>query len=375
MTRIRVVHVSPAHPPTDPRIVQKQVPALAAVYEVICLLPGADFRHFGGGRFIRLPFFRWLGWRLLVVHPLILAYLIWLRPAVLHIYMPELLPIALLCRLFGVNIIYEVQENLRLKFDRKPRNKHVIFRRAFAFFEQLARRTCYHIFTEDSYLTTYPDLRLPHAVIHNYPDPAFFAPLSGHLSADLLRADGPHLLYVGVVSIDRGLDTMLKAVALLKPAYPAIRLHLFGRCAFSAAELIALPAYPDVVNNLVFYGHTDPARAYADANRYVAGLALLKPVGDYPASYPTKLFEYMAAGLPVIASDFALYRAVVTPPQCGFCVDPVDANQVATCIGWLLTHSEEADQMGKQSKLKIASDYNWPNEASQLLSFYEKICV
>ena len=47
------------------------------------------------------------------------------------------------------------------------------------------------------------------------------------------------------------------------------------------------------------------------AARATAGLALLKPVGDYPDSYTTKLFEYMALGLPVITSDFPLYRDVV----------------------------------------------------------------
>lgn len=375
MKPIRVLHISPAHPPNDPRIVYKQLPALAEHYDVICLLPNAYQPASGRVRFVGLPFFRWLGWRLLVVHPLILWYIIRLRPAVLHIYMPELLPIALLSRLVGVKIVYEVQENLRLKFSRKPRNNHPVFQWAFDFFDRQARFHCYHIFTEDSYLTTYSDLALPHAVIHNYPDPALFETMPEPDLVDLPTDDGPHLLYVGVVSLDRGLDVMLQAVALLKPNYPGIRLHIVGRCAVSASELQVLPGYLNLSHNLIFYGHTDLKIAYAQADRYVAGLALLKLVGDYPGSYPTKLFEYMALGLPVIASDFSLYRAVVESAGCGYCIDPTSATQVADCVTRLLNNPVEAKAKGRRGKRSVTSNYNWTTEANNLREFYQKIVL
>lgn len=375
MKPVRVMHISPAHPPTDPRIVHKQVPALAEQYDVICLLPNAGGQTLGRVRFIGLPFFAWLGWRLLFVHPLILGHILRLRPAILHIYMPELLPVALLCRWFGVKIIYEVQENLRLKFDRKPRNNHRVFRWAFAFFDRQARRYCYHVFTEDSYLKTYSDLRLPCVVIHNYPDPAFFdaIPRPGTRSPPV--NDGPHLLYVGVVSVDRGLAVMIQAIALLKESYPAIRLHLFGRCAFDPAALRALPSYRHVRDNLTFYGHTDLKIAYADPKRYVAGLALLRPVGDYPDSFPTKLFEYMALGLPVITSDFPLYRSIVEPARCGYCVEPTNAAAVADCMMQVIDNPAEANAMGQRGRQAVEHSLNWQTEANQLLRFYQKIVL
>ncbi len=370
----RVVHISPAHPPTDPRLVRKQASTLADHYDVFCLVPNA--RQQGGPiRFISLPFFRWLGWRLLLVHPLIMGHIIRLRPAVLHIYMPELLPLALCTRLFGVKIIYEVQENLRLKFDRKPRNKHLIFRWAFAGFDQLARRYCYHIFTEVSYLITYTGLRLPHAVIHNYPDLAFFDACQRQTPVGRPVEEGPHLLYVGVVSLDRGLDTMIRVMARLRPCYPAIRLHLFGRCTIGAVDLQRLPNYSEVRDNLIFYGQTAPALAYANPAQYVAGLALLKPVGDYADSYPAKLFEYMALGLPVITADFPLYRAVVEPAGCGYCADPTDDAQVAAYITYLLANPAAAIRLGQRGQEATRQFYNWKTEADQLLGLYQKIVL
>ncbi len=375
MKPIRVLLVSPAHPPTDPRIVHKQAPTLSTRYNVTCLLPHAKAGMSGPIRFIRLPLFRWLGWRLLLVHPLILWHIVRLRPQILHICMPELLPIALLCRLFGLNVVYEVQENLRLKFDRKRYNNHPVFQRAFAGFEQLARHYCYHVFTEDSYLATYTGLKLPYALVHNYPDPAFFDSLSQPSLSTAPVTDGPHLLYVGVVSFDRGLDTMIETIALLAAHYPAIRLHLFGRCAFARRELEAVPAYAEVRDHMVFYGQTDPKIAYTGTTRYIAGLALLKPVGDYPGSYPTKLFEYMAASLPVLTADFPLYRAVVESAQCGYCVEPADSSQVAQKLISLIEHPDEAALMGKRGRLVSTYMYNWQTEANQLLGLYNSIAL
>ena len=374
MKRVKVLLISPCHPPTNLRIMGNQAPALAKHYEVVCLLPGKTANIQSRIRFIGLPFFRWLGWRLLLVHPLILLYIIRLQPSIVHIYMPELLPVALLSRLFGVRVVYEVQENLRLKFDRKQRNNNLVFQWAFVGFEWLARRFCYHIFTEDSYFATYSQLLLPYAIVHNYPNPAFFDTLQPADSSAEPVTDGPHLLYVGVVSFDRGLDTMIRVVAQLLTAYPGIRLHLFGRSTVTQPELESLPDYTLVRDNLLFYGHTAPQKSYANVNRYVAGLALLKPVGDYPGSYPTKLFEYMALGLPVIAADFPLYRPIIESARCGYCVNPFESTTIAQHLTWLLQRPVEAQQMGQRGRRAVACSYNyWQTEADHLLNLYNKI--
>lgn len=369
-SRSRVLHVSPAHPANDPRIVYKQLPALAQYYDLICLLPGPySAQHPESVRFVSLPRFRWLGWRLLIVHPLIFWYIIRFRPSVLHIYMPELLPVALLCQLiFRLKVIYEVQENLRLKFARKAYNNHWLFQQTFDWFDQLARRHCYFIFTDDSYLTTYSNLRFPSAIIHNYPDISFIRQFTATTPV-VERA--PEFLYLGLVTFDRGLDIMIKAIALLKPTYPTIRLHLFGRCLFDWHEVEARPEFRQVRENLIFYGQTDLALALPIAAHCVAGLALLKPVGDYPASYPTKLFEYMALGLPVIASHFPLYRSIIEQHRCGFCVDPDKPEAVTECLQSLLSNASNRNLMGLQAYQVVTDKYSWEKEKLALLNFYK----
>ena len=94
MKKIRVFHVSTAHRPLDPRVVFKQCQTLTSAYEVICALPHADSAAAPGIRFIELPYFRRVIWRMLLTGPLILLRGLWLRPAIVHIYMPELIPFA-----------------------------------------------------------------------------------------------------------------------------------------------------------------------------------------------------------------------------------------------------------------------------------------
>ncbi|MCY7357359.1 MAG: glycosyltransferase [Rudanella sp.] len=337
----------------------KTIGALAKQYDVRALLPWPVAASMG-----LLPAYPRLLVRLLVVHPLIIWHLIWHRPRLIHLFMPELLPIALLFRLLGGQVVYEVQENHRLKFDRKPRNRHPIFQTLFDQFDRLVRRYFYFVFTEDSYLTEYHSLALPCAVVHNFPEKTAGRPRSP--KRDVVSADSStiDLCYLGLITNDRGLDTMLAVLNKLENS----RLHLFGRMADDCLD--ELTAFGDRVR---WYGHVSQAVAFPIMRQCVAGLALLKPVGDYPDSYPTKLFEYMALGLPVITSNFPLYRSVLENHQCGFCVDPTDVVSLVAHITWLVEHPGEAESLGENGFESVQVYHNWETEANKLLELYQNI--
>jgi glycosyltransferase involved in cell wall biosynthesis len=380
---VRVLCISPAHPPHDPRVL-KTIQTLSEVYDVRSLLPWSDVSSLAV-----LPFSTFLAVRLVRVHSVILWHIIRFRPQVLHLFMPELLPIALLARLWGCRIVYDVQENHRLKFDRKPRNKAPLFRWLFDVFDQLARRYAYCVFSEEGYLNTYHRLRLPFAVVHNFPDKAMTSYWGdrgrpcGHRSEGYsLEMSSPkrddisdeiNLAYLGLITLDRGLDTMISVIAQLKVHYPNVRLHLFGRCMVAQETLEQLPDYAQVKDNLLFYGHVDPQTAYPILAGCVAGFALLKPVGDYPESYPSKIFEYMALGLPVIASDFPLYRTVVEVNKCGFYVETTDVAQIARQVIWLQENPSGWQRIGQNGTEVVKKIYNWQIEAKKLLELYQNI--
>jgi glycosyltransferase involved in cell wall biosynthesis len=86
-----------------------------------------------------------------------------------------------------------------------------------------------------------------------------------------------------------------------------------------------------------------------------------------------KMFEYMAAGIPVIASNFPLWRQIVEGNQCGLCVDPLNPKAIAGAIDYLIMNPEIAKRMGENGKKAVIEKYNWPVQAIKLTDFYRTI--
>ena len=89
------------------------------------------------------------------------------------------------------------------------------------------------------------------------------------------------------------------------------------------------------------------------------------------ASYPIKLFEYMAAGIPVISSNFPLYKEIVEGNNCGICIDPLDINAIYDAINKIAKDKVYADKMRKNGRKAIEEKYNWEGQIAKLLECYE----
>ncbi|KAA6440133.1 glycosyltransferase family 4 protein [Dyadobacter flavalbus] len=371
MNRQRILLLSVVHPATDPRILYKIAPSLAIHHEVFCALPNARSNQQKSNiAFINLPYFRQLLSRLLFCHPVMLWKCLRIRPDLVHIFVPELIPAAFLFKWLGAKIIYEVQENLYKKFSIKQFNNGLVFRAIFRLFDHLARKSFFCVFTEDAYLQEYENLALPYAVIHNYASIPF---MDEYGAREFPVNEKPEFFYAGVISMERCFDVLVTALSKLKTRYPDFRMHLFGPVRFQPGEAASLPGYAEIRPNLIFYGYTDQKRLLSYAKNAVAGIALLKPVADYPDSYTTKLFDYMALKLPVIASDFLLYRHVVEQSECGFCISPYDAGILYQKLLWLIQNPEKGAVMGRNGRKAAEIHYNWKQEEAILLSFYKTI--
>ncbi|CAG5009517.1 hypothetical protein DYBT9275_04516 [Dyadobacter sp. CECT 9275] len=367
--KTRVLLLSTVHPSCDPRIVYKIAPSLAQQYQVFCCLPEArQLDENPEINMIRLPHFRSLLFRLLFSHTILLWKCVRLKPGIVHVFVPELIPIAFIFKWLGAVVIYEVQENLYKKFSIKQYNNGKGFQALFKYFDQLARKRFFFIFTEHSYPEDYNDLKYPSAVVHNYVS----LPFIDQYTHKRPLSDPPVFFYCGVLSIERCFDVMIEAFARLKSDIPDFTVHLFGPLRFTMAEAEQLPGFNLVRNHLNFYGYTDLRIALRYAEGATAGIALLKPVADYLDSYTTKLFEYMAMELPVLTSDFPLYRTVVEAARCGYCISPYSAELLAEKLLYLFNRKNEALVMGQNGRNAVEERYNWLSEEKILLSFYQK---
>lgn len=171
--------------------------------------------------------------------------------------------------------------------------------------------------------------------------------------------------YVGSISAIRGVRELVQACALLRS--PA-RLALAG--SFAEAGLEAEVRRHAGWRRVDALGHLDRGCVAGVMAGAFAGLVTLLPTASYRESLPVKMFEYMAAGIPVIASDFPLWRDIVEGSRCGLCVDPRNPAAIAAAIDHLAAHPQLAQDMGANGRRAVLERYNWENEESKLIAFY-----
>ena len=80
----------------------------------------------------------------------------------------------------------------------------------------------------------------------------------------------------------------------------------------------------------------------------------------------------MAAGLPVIASNFPLWKEIVEKNSCGICVNPLNSKEIADAINWVLKNPLQAAEMGRNGRKIVLEKYNWEAESKKLIKFYEE---
>lgn len=346
--------------------------SLANAYDVHLLLPRAEAGIHAQIQSIRLPFYKKLWLRLCFTHPIALWHCWRIKTKTVHIHDPELIPLAFILKYLGRTIVYDVHENVRKQLAFKLSNNSLIFKNLYLFFDQKARKHFHLILAEKSYQFEYQNVKKPYTLILNYPSLAFFETYRLTKSTEIRK----ELFYIGQISLARGIDTLIRALALLKVQGLEVPVQLFGDFEFDLAsvkELQQVEGFQSVKHLLNFHGKTNPAKAFVYAVNAFAGIALLKPVGDFPESYPTKIFEYMAMGLPVITSDFLLYRPIVETHQCGFCINSFDYQALAEKIQWLFENQQNAQQMGANGRMAVEKYYNWQSEEQKLLSFYQTL--
>jgi glycosyltransferase involved in cell wall biosynthesis len=176
--------------------------------------------------------------------------------------------------------------------------------------------------------------------------------------------------YIGGSSEERGIREMLRAIDLL-PRSLSVHLELAGTFSTAAlqAEMEATPEWA----NVHWHGMLDRRGVASLLSRVRAGLVLFHPEQNFICSQPIKFFEYMSAGVPIIASDFPLWRSIIEENQCGLLVDPLDAKAIANAVEHLLTDSAVAEAMGARGRKAIEEHFNWDAEERTLLAFYSSI--
>lgn len=87
----------------------------------------------------------------------------------------------------------------------------------------------------------------------------------------------------------------------------------------------------------------------------------------------TKLFEFMAAKLPIICTNYTLWQKIIDEYNCGICVDPNNIGKIREAIEYLLNNPEKAEKMGENGRRAVLEKFNWGEQEKALFEIYERL--
>jgi glycosyltransferase involved in cell wall biosynthesis len=209
-------------------------------------------------------------------------------------------------------------------------------------------------------------------LVPNYPelaDPVAPAELRSLPGAASMASGGPVVLYLGGLMAGRGLEQLVDALGLAT----SVQLVMLGEGPL-AVELLRRAARVGAADRLWLLPPVPPDRVLAYAESADVGVSPIVPSClNYRYSLPNKLFQYMAAGIPIVASDFPQVREVIEGAACGVAVDTTRPRALADAIEGILADPLEARAMGARGRAAVASRYHWDSAARTLLEAYGQL--
>ena len=361
-----VMIANAGHRATDSRIFQKEARSLAqAGFDVTLVVPHDKDEDREGVKILSVPRHP-RGWKKLVTSPWLLYKRALKLPkeSIFHLHDSELLWIGVLMKLRGRRLIYDAHEDTPQQITYQhwiPR----FFRKPYAWFYYLLEKLCgrwfEHIIVAEPVIAKYfPPSKT--TLIRNFPIVSQFP----EPTVDYQQRS-KNVIYVGLLSHPRGAVEMAEAAKIAKASEhfkmifagdfspPSLRDQIVNNY---PVEYIQWMEFPKLIHLMM------------DSR---VGMIIPHPIERYNTNYPIKLFEYMAASMPVIASKFGESARFIQEAQSGVVVDPLNPKEVAGAIHWLLGHSPEAAEMGRRGRQFVKEKWNWETEARKLVELYKEL--
>lgn len=369
---MRVAHITSVHSRSDARIFAKECRGLAAAGWHVDLLvaDGLPDESIEGvtvrsvpkpqGRLARIGRTIWSLMRLAIREDY----------RICHIHDPELLPLGLALKRRGVRVIFDSHEDVPKQILGKSYIPPLLRRPiavVYAAFERVASvRMDAIIAATPAISAKFEGMALRVCNVNNYPSFHDLDVFGSEGAAAGSRASD--VCYIGGISRDRGIVELVDAMTLVRRE---VRLLLAGR--FMDRGLEDDVRGHDGWRQVVYSGWVDRQGINNVLSVALVGVVTLHPTPAYVQSLPVKMFEYMAAGIPVIASNFPLWQEIIEGNNCGRCVDPTDPAAIAEAVDFFVENPKEARLMGENGRRAVRERYNWGVEERKLLDLYSDI--
>lgn len=367
---MKVCHLTTMHIARDTRIFHKMCKSLAiAGYDVTLVAPGESFEE-GGVKVVGI------GNRLRtrVVRLIEMAGRVYKKGLALdadlyQLHDPELLLYALKLKRRGKKVIFDSHEEYVTIFSQKKfippflqgLTKSLIFR----YIRHVCRQLDAVLAVTPHIVEDYEKMGCRVEMITNYPIINAEAPFVPP------AYDARRIGFAGGVSPHWHIHTVIQAMENV----PGVTFALAGPMMSGAYQemLAQLPAWPcvDYHGRITFQEAQDMLRTCS------VGVAVFEYLsfsnGNLGTIGNTKIFEYMAAGLPVIGSNFPTWKTLLEDGGCGLCVPPGDQEAIEQALRTLLDNPQKARKMGEMGRHLVLEKYNWLQEEKKLLALYAQL--
>ncbi|MDT0234139.1 glycosyltransferase [Curtobacterium sp. BRB10] len=361
-----IVHVSSAHPWVDNRVHLREARAAAdAGYRVRLIAVESDLDAPPTSvEVVRIPR-RSRVRRMVVSTTQALTLALRSRARVVHLHDPELIWTIPVLRLAGRTVVYDAHEDL----PDQVWGKDYLTHRQRAVFALLSHGLLRVAGTANRVVTAteWTGRRFPaprRIAIHNFP----FARPEDDAQVGL-EARPALVAHVGVLSHDRGIDVLASVVE--EPSFPAgWRIGMVGSIdrATSTERLRAAEATGRAVHG----GVVGPLEARDLLLRARIGVVPFRRTPVTDQIFPTKLFEYLAAGLAVIATDVPLWRHLLRGVECVTFVPADDPTAIAEAIRRYADDPALLERHGAEAR-RAAARFSWAPEAERLVAMYDDL--
>lgn len=211
------------------------------------------------------------------------------------------------------------------------------------------------------------------AVVHNYPFLQELAHRQDKVDLHAILNLPPHekiLLYQGGIQVGRGLDKIVKAVPMINEGTV-----VFIGDGKKKVELMQLVKDMNLEHRVKFLPKVPVEELPRYTRNAYLGFQVLNNIcfNHYSAS-SNKLFEYMMAGVPVVACSFPEIQSVVEANEIGICVDSHDPKSIANGVNILVGNIQLREHLSDNS-LIASGKYNWENESNSFITLYTSLIL
>jgi glycosyltransferase involved in cell wall biosynthesis len=292
---------------------------------------------------------------------------------VYHFHDPELLPWMMVAARYGRQVIYDVHEYYAHSTLTKawlPPVARPAVAGALKRLENTASRRFAGIVTVNEHMADlFREVNARVVSVGNYP-PSWFL----NMCRRPTRPIEGRITYVGALNRERGCALIQAAMPLVRKQVPNASCLILGPvdCAGFDDEYAHLDqAGPAGAIN--WQGIVEFAEVPAYLSRAQVCWLPWQCTPNNDRGTPAKLFEYMSAGRPVVASRLGRVGPMIEETRCGIVVAPLNAQAHADAICYLLNHPQEAAAMGTRGRRAVEERYNWETEERKLLNLYERV--